>query len=108
MGVTGDQATTRPLGTQPFGHMHAEVAARIGVAGPAICHGMTADSVSDLDLSDSGVDVAAGHGWLQRPATFGRPGLEADRGRVNEPSLMPCYEQFVDNRDVNLLGREVG
>ncbi len=51
IGVTGDQATTRLLGTQPSGHMHAAVAARIGVADPAICHGMTADAVSDLDLS---------------------------------------------------------
>ena len=50
MGVTGDQATTRLPGTQPSGHMHAEIAARIGGADPAICHGMTADAVSDLDL----------------------------------------------------------
>ena len=70
MGVTGDQATTRLLGTQPSGHMHAEVAARIGVADPAICHGMTADAVSDLDLSGT---LPLGSALGRGPA--GRPGL---------------------------------
>ena len=51
MGVTGGQATTRLPGTQPSGHMHAGIAARTGGADPAICHGMTAGAVSDLDLS---------------------------------------------------------
>ena len=34
MGVTGGQATTRLLGTQPSGPMHAGIAARTGVAIP--------------------------------------------------------------------------
>ena len=71
-GVTGDQATTRLLGTQPSGHMHAGIAARIGGAGPAICHGMTAGAVSDLDLSGTfllgsprDADQAAARAWLR-------------------------------------------
>ena len=72
MGVTGGQATTRLPGTQPSGHMHAGIAARTGVADPAICHGMTAGAVSDLDLSGTflpgsprDADQAAARAWLR-------------------------------------------
>jgi NADPH-dependent 2,4-dienoyl-CoA reductase/sulfur reductase-like enzyme len=51
MRVTGDRATGRLLGVQLFGHRHAEIAKRIDIAATAIFHGMTADAVSDLDLS---------------------------------------------------------
>lgn len=65
MGVTGGQAIT-----QPSGHRHAGIAARIGGAGPAICHGMTAGAVSDLDLSGTFLlGSAPGRG------PGGRPGL---------------------------------
>jgi NADPH-dependent 2,4-dienoyl-CoA reductase/sulfur reductase-like enzyme len=49
--VTGDRTTGRLLGMQLFGHRHAEIAKRIDIAATAIFHGMTADAVSDLDLS---------------------------------------------------------
>jgi hypothetical protein len=49
-GVTGAQTITRRLGTQPSGHMHAEIAACTCVADAAICHGITADPVGTLDL----------------------------------------------------------
>jgi hypothetical protein len=39
------------LGMQLFGHKHAEIAKRIDIAATAIYHGMTADELSDLDLS---------------------------------------------------------
>jgi NADPH-dependent 2,4-dienoyl-CoA reductase/sulfur reductase-like enzyme len=51
MRFTGDQKTGRLLGVQLFGHKHAEIAKRIDIAATAIFHGMTADAVSDLDLS---------------------------------------------------------
>ena len=51
MRVTGDRATGRLLGLQLFGHKNAEIAKRIDIAATAIFHGMTADAVSDLDLS---------------------------------------------------------
>ena len=51
MRVTGDRATGRLLGMQLFGHRHAEIAKRIDIAAAAIFHGMTADGLSDLDLS---------------------------------------------------------
>jgi NADPH-dependent 2,4-dienoyl-CoA reductase/sulfur reductase-like enzyme len=51
MRFTGDRATGRLLGAQLFGHRHAEVAKRIDVAAAAIFHGMTIDTISDLDLS---------------------------------------------------------
>jgi NADPH-dependent 2,4-dienoyl-CoA reductase/sulfur reductase-like enzyme len=51
MRVTGDRATGRLLGMQMFGHRHAEIAKRIDIAATAIFHGMTVDSISDLDLS---------------------------------------------------------
>ncbi len=51
MRVTGDRGTGRLLGMQLFGHRHAEIAKRIDIAAAAIFHGMTADAVSDLDLS---------------------------------------------------------
>jgi NADPH-dependent 2,4-dienoyl-CoA reductase/sulfur reductase-like enzyme len=51
MRVTGDRTTGRLLGMQLFGHRHAEIAKRIDIAAAAIFHGMTADAVSDLDLS---------------------------------------------------------
>lgn len=51
MRVTGDRATGRLLGVQLFGHKRAEIAKRIDIAATAIFHGMTADAVSDLDLS---------------------------------------------------------
>jgi NADPH-dependent 2,4-dienoyl-CoA reductase/sulfur reductase-like enzyme len=51
MRVTGDRATGRLLGMQLFGHRHAEIAKRVDIAAAAIFHGMTADGLSDLDLS---------------------------------------------------------
>jgi NADPH-dependent 2,4-dienoyl-CoA reductase/sulfur reductase-like enzyme len=51
MRVTGDRTTGRLLGLQLFGHRHAEIAKRIDIAATAIFHRMTADAVSDLDLS---------------------------------------------------------
>jgi NADPH-dependent 2,4-dienoyl-CoA reductase/sulfur reductase-like enzyme len=51
MRVTGDRGTGRLLGMQLFGHRHAEIAKRVDIAATAIFHGMTADAVSDLDLS---------------------------------------------------------
>ena len=51
MRFTGDRATGRLLGVQLFGHRHAEIAKRIDIAATAIFHGMTADALSDLDLS---------------------------------------------------------
>jgi NADPH-dependent 2,4-dienoyl-CoA reductase/sulfur reductase-like enzyme len=51
MRFTGDQNTGRLLGVQLFGHKNAEIAKRIDIAATAIFHGMTADAVSDLDLS---------------------------------------------------------
>ena len=51
MRFTGDRATGRLLGVQLFGHRHAEIAKRIDIAATAIFHHMTADAVSDLDLS---------------------------------------------------------
>jgi len=51
MRFTGDRATGQLLGVQLFGHRHAEIAKRIDIAATAIYHGMTADGVSDLDLS---------------------------------------------------------
>ena len=49
--VTGDRTTGRLLGMQLFGHKNAEIAKRTDIAATAIYHGMTADAVSDLDLS---------------------------------------------------------
>ncbi len=49
--VTGDRATGRLLGLQLFGHKDAEIAKRIDIAATAIFHGMTVETVSDLDLS---------------------------------------------------------
>ena len=51
MRFTGDRATGRLLGVQLFGHIGAEVAKRIDIAATAIFHAMTAEAVSDLDLS---------------------------------------------------------
>jgi NADPH-dependent 2,4-dienoyl-CoA reductase/sulfur reductase-like enzyme len=51
MRVTGDRGTGRLLGMQLFGHKNAEIAKRVDIAAAAIFHGMTADAVSDLDLS---------------------------------------------------------
>ncbi len=51
MRVTADRVTGRLLGMQLFGHRHAEVAKRIDIAAAAVFHAMTADQVSDLDLS---------------------------------------------------------
>ena len=51
MRVTGDRATGRLLGMQLFGHKNAEIAKRIDIAATAIFHGMTIDSLPDLDLS---------------------------------------------------------
>ena len=51
MRITADRATGRLLGMQLFGHQHAEIAKRFDIAATAIFHGMTADAVSDLDLS---------------------------------------------------------
>jgi NADPH-dependent 2,4-dienoyl-CoA reductase/sulfur reductase-like enzyme len=49
--VTGDRTTGRLLGMQLFGHKDAEIAKRVDIAATAIFHGMTADALSDLDLS---------------------------------------------------------
>jgi NADPH-dependent 2,4-dienoyl-CoA reductase/sulfur reductase-like enzyme len=51
MRVTGDRNTERLLGLQLFGHRHAEIAKRIDIAATAIFHHMSADAISDLDLS---------------------------------------------------------
>ena len=51
MRFTGDRGTGRLLGVQLFGHRHAEIAKRIDIAATAIFHSMTADGISDLDLS---------------------------------------------------------
>ena len=51
MRFTGDRETAQLLGVQLFGHRHAEIAKRIDIAATAIFHGMTADAISDLDLS---------------------------------------------------------
>jgi NADPH-dependent 2,4-dienoyl-CoA reductase/sulfur reductase-like enzyme len=51
MRFTGDRKTGRLLGVQLFGHKHAEIAKRIDIAATAIFNRMTADAVSDLDLS---------------------------------------------------------
>jgi NADPH-dependent 2,4-dienoyl-CoA reductase/sulfur reductase-like enzyme len=51
MRFTGDRGTGQLLGVQLFGHRHAEIAKRIDIAATAIFHHMTADAVSDLDLS---------------------------------------------------------
>jgi len=51
MRFTGDRNTGRLLGVQLFGHKNAEIAKRIDIAATAIFHSMTADAVSDLDLS---------------------------------------------------------
>jgi NADPH-dependent 2,4-dienoyl-CoA reductase/sulfur reductase-like enzyme len=51
MRVTGDRTTGQLLGVQLFGHKNAEIAKRIDIAATAIFHGMTADAMSDLDLS---------------------------------------------------------
>ena len=49
--VTGDRAAGRLPGMQLFGHKDAEIAKRADIAATAIYHGMTANAVSDLDLS---------------------------------------------------------
>ena len=54
--------------------MHAEIAARIGGADPAICHGMTADAAPDLDL----------------PGTF-LLGSPPGRGPDRRPGLAPRH-----------------
>jgi NADPH-dependent 2,4-dienoyl-CoA reductase/sulfur reductase-like enzyme len=51
MRFTGDRESAQLLGVQLFGHRHAEIAKRIDIAATAIFHGMTADAISDLDLS---------------------------------------------------------
>jgi NADPH-dependent 2,4-dienoyl-CoA reductase/sulfur reductase-like enzyme len=51
MRVSADRVTGRLLGMQLFGHRDAEVAKRIDIAATAIFNGLTADQVSDLDLS---------------------------------------------------------
>jgi NADPH-dependent 2,4-dienoyl-CoA reductase/sulfur reductase-like enzyme len=51
MRVTGDRRTGRLLGMQLFGHRHAEIAKRIDIAAAAIFNNMTAEAMSDLDLS---------------------------------------------------------
>jgi len=51
MRFTGDRITRRLLGTQLFGHRHAEIAKRIDIAATAIFNHMTVDGLGDLDLS---------------------------------------------------------
>ena len=49
--VTGARDTGRLLGAQILGHWQAQVAKRVDVFASAIFHGMTVDSLNDLDLS---------------------------------------------------------
>lgn len=49
--VTGDRATDRLLGAQIIGHYGTEVSKRIDIFATAVHHGMTAEQMSDLDLS---------------------------------------------------------
>lgn len=49
--VTGDTSTGKLLGAQIVGHWRSEVAKRIDVFATALYHGMTVDSLNDLDLS---------------------------------------------------------
>ena len=51
MRFNGDRSTGRLFGVQLFGHRCAEVAKRIDAAATAIFRNMTADAISDLDLS---------------------------------------------------------
>jgi NADPH-dependent 2,4-dienoyl-CoA reductase/sulfur reductase-like enzyme len=51
MRFTGDRRTGRLLGVQLFGSKDAEIAKRVDIAATAIFHNMTADGLSDLDLS---------------------------------------------------------
>jgi NADPH-dependent 2,4-dienoyl-CoA reductase/sulfur reductase-like enzyme len=49
--ITGDRETKRLLGAQIVGHRDAEVAKRIDVLATALFHGMTIDTLNELDLS---------------------------------------------------------
>jgi NADPH-dependent 2,4-dienoyl-CoA reductase/sulfur reductase-like enzyme len=49
--VTADRHSRRLLGVQMVGHIDPAVAKRIDIAATAIHHHMTADQLSDLDLS---------------------------------------------------------
>jgi NADPH-dependent 2,4-dienoyl-CoA reductase/sulfur reductase-like enzyme len=51
MRLTGDQRSYRLLGAQLLGRLGSEVPKRIDIAATALYHGMTVDSLSDLDLS---------------------------------------------------------
>ena len=86
LGVTGARATARRLGTQPSGHMHAEIAAHTGVAGAAICHGLTVGPVGGLDLPDGRPGMASGH-----PAALALAELRAQEqschGSTQNPAL---------------------
>lgn len=91
MGVTGGQAAARLPGTQPSGHMHAGIAARLGVAGPAICHGMTAGAVSGLDLPGTfllGSAPGRGLGGRPGPAPGHPAALTLPELRAQE---QPCH-----------------
>ncbi len=49
--ITGDRNSGRLLGAQIIGHYGTEVSKRIDIFATAIHHGMTAEQMSDLDLS---------------------------------------------------------
>lgn len=49
--ITGDQHSGRLLGAQLVGHRSAEIAKRVDTYATALFHGMSVDSLSNLDLS---------------------------------------------------------
>ncbi|HEY5879422.1 MAG TPA: FAD-dependent oxidoreductase [Nakamurella sp.] len=51
--VTGDRTTGQLLGTQLVGHRGTETAKRVDIYATALFHGMTVDSMADLDLSST-------------------------------------------------------
>lgn len=77
--VTGDRTSGRLLGAQIAGHYQGEVAKRIDIFATALFHGMTVDSVNDLDLSYTpplgspwdAVQIAA-QGWSRQFSEFSR------------------------------------
>ena len=81
MRFTGDRVTGRLLGVQLYGHKDAEIAKRIDIAATAIFHSMTADAISDLDLSytpplGSPWDAvqAGAQAWTRHASTQASPG----------------------------------
>lgn len=49
--ITGDQGSGLLLGAQLVGRLGREIAKRVDTYATALCHGMTVDRISDLDLS---------------------------------------------------------